>query len=383
MRPHALAFGVLGTAGALALLPFFGPARAQPGDAPAAPTTAAPTTAAPETEAEGDAAAEPERSPEDVARRSRALATVNGERITVGDVEDTLARQTPFLRARFARPGRLAEMVRDLVQVRLMAAEAERRGYGDNPLVVRQTRQNAVQVLMRTEFDERMRPESVPDEDVRAYFDAHPDEFRREAMVRASSILVATREEAEALLAELREADLATFRQTARDRSIDPYTKLRGGDLRFFARTGLPARANPDDEPVAGPLVEAAFALADGGEVGDLAPEPVAVRDDFAVVKLTGARPAEVTDFERAEGPIRIRLWRERRQEALDIFVRDLRERAAPVLHLERMNAIVLDTEEDHPGLPADAPEPAKAPEPAESPSAPAESPPAPAPAAE
>ncbi|MEM1417683.1 MAG: peptidyl-prolyl cis-trans isomerase [Myxococcota bacterium] len=316
-------------------------ARAQPDTPTAAP--APPTEATP---------AADERSPEDEARRARALATVNGERITVGEVEDLLARQNPFLRSRFADPARLQEFVQDLVKVRLLAAEAERRGYDEHPLVVRAVKQAGVQMLMRTEFEERIRPETIPEEDVRAYYEAHIDEFRREAMVRASSILVGTRDEATALLEELKDTDLATFRRAARDHSIDPYTKLRGGDLRYFTRAGLPARGNPDDEPVAQELIDAAFALAEEGENGDISAEPVAVREDFAILMLTGKREADEAPYQQAEGNIRIRLWRERRQESLDTFVSDLRQRAQPEIHAERMDPIQLAVEPPNPGLP-------------------------------
>ena len=112
----------------------------------------------------------------------------------------------------------------------------------------------------------------LTDEEIQAYYDAHADEFSRPEMVRASHILLASRDDAEELLNEARDADARGFRQLAREHSIDTETKLRGGDLRYFTRDGRAAGAREDDTPVDATLVEAAFGVE---EVGGVAREPV------------------------------------------------------------------------------------------------------------
>ena len=66
----------------------------------------------------------------------------------------------------------------------------------------------------------------------------------------------------------------------------------------------------------------------------------------WAIVKLTGLRPAEHRSVEDAGQGIRLRLWRTRRQEALEGFVEELRGRIHTEVHYERMAGILLDPPE-------------------------------------
>jgi len=277
-------------------------------------------------------------SPEALARRAKVVAKLGATSITVGDVEDQINAQSPFLRARYRDPERLREFVQNMVRFELLAAEAERRGLGTDEGVVRSVKQNAVQALIRQRFDDRITPESISNDDVRQHYDGHPEEFHRSEMIRASHILVAEREEADRLLAQLRTADARAFRAAAREHSIDTETKLRGGDLRYFTRDGR--ALNSPDEAVDGAIVAAAFALR---EVGDVAAEPVRVGSNWSIVKLTGRRPAEHRSLEDADQGIRLRLWRERRQQAIERFVDSLRGRYRPEIHEDRIRPIHLD----------------------------------------
>lgn len=275
-------------------------------------------------------------SPGERARRDQVIARVGDVRITVGGVEDAINAQSPFLRLRYADASKRQEFVENMIRFELLAREAEKRGYGRSEEVRRSVKQNAVQQLIRREFDERQTVDSVPMADVQAYYDAHPDEFNRPEMVRASHIQVATEAEARALVAQARTADAAAFRALARERSTDTETKLRGGDLRYFTRE--PVRTDPNP-PVDAVLVAAAFALR---QVGDVSP-PVHVGNAWSIVKLTGRRPAETRSIAEAAPTIRMRLWRDRRQQSIEDFVAGLRTRLHPELHIERMDAIHLD----------------------------------------
>ncbi len=277
-------------------------------------------------------------TPEQRARRAKVVAKVGDVEITVGEVEDSINVQSPFLRQRYQDPQKLREFVQQMIRFELMAAEAQRKGYGDHEAVIRTRKQNAVQRMIRERFDEQMTPETIPEEEVRAYYDSHDAEFHRPEMVRASHILLDTREAAVALIGELQEQDARAFRQAARERSVDTETKLRGGDLRYFTREGQ--GINAQDAEVDPAIVAAAFALS---EVGDVTAQPVAVGEKFSVIKLTGRRPEEHRSYEEASQTIRLRMWRERRQTGLEDLVRQLRERYHPEIHEERMSPIHLD----------------------------------------
>jgi len=290
---------------------------------------------------------------QDRARRAKAVARIGSVQITVGDVEDAINSQSPFLRARYRDPEKLREFVQNMIRFELLARAASKRGYGRDQDVERTVSQNAVQQLIRRDFDERITVDSVPEADVRTYYDAHPEEFHRPEMVRASHVLLADRAEAQRLIAQARQLDARGFRDLARERSIDTETKLRGGDLRYFtrdARPGAGADVQPGPDAHVDPaIVTAAFRLR---EVGDVTAEPVHVGNAWSVIKLTGRRPAEHRTIEEAGPTIRMRLWRERRQRAIEEFVASLRRRYSPQVFPDRMQPIRLDPAPEGGGLP-------------------------------
>ncbi len=175
---------------------------------------------------------------------------------------------------------------------------------------------------------------------MREFYETHQDEFNEPELRRASHIVVATRAEAEALLEQVRAADARTFRELVREHSIDTETSMRYGDLRYFDSEGQTPNAADPDVPAG--AVAAAFALTTVGDVSGVVEEGTR----FAIVKLTGIRPAVHGDLASAEGSIRMRLWRIHRQTALETFVEQLRERIPTEVFYERSAAIRMDPPE-------------------------------------
>jgi parvulin-like peptidyl-prolyl isomerase len=188
---------------------------------------------------------------------------------------------------------------------------------------------------------------AIPQEDIAKYYQEHIDEYVQPAMQRASHVMVATEQDAKALHQQAKTMDLRAFRQLARDKSMDEASKLRGGDLRYFDQQG---KARGETEPSVPPqIVKAAFALK---TVGDTAPHPVKIENGYSIVKLTGQRPAISRKLAEVEETIRVRLWRERRQQAIEAFVATLRAQYKPETHPQLTEAIKL--EEADPNRPLD-----------------------------
>ncbi len=310
--PSSLSLTVWGLAASL----FAVTSAAAQDDTPAPRDPTSPGSPAPAVQA-------PERSAEDQARRAGVVARVGEVTITVGEVEDAINEQSPFVRVRYRDPEQLRSFAQSMIRFELLARAAERAEIDAIDDVRRAVKQNAVQQLIRRDFDERITVDSVPDADVSAYFESHPEEFNTEELRRASHIRLGSREEAERLLEEARAADTRAFRALAREHSNDPETSLRGGDLRYFGEDGRPRNAR--DPIVDEGLARAAFALE---EVGDVVAEPVQVGEFWSIVRLTGRRPPDHRSLEQSAPTIRLRIWRQNRQGALDDFVAELRRQA-------------------------------------------------------
>ncbi|MEM7437339.1 MAG: peptidyl-prolyl cis-trans isomerase [Myxococcota bacterium] len=275
----------------------------------------------------------------DEARRARVFAKIGSTEITVGNLEDMINQRSPYARKRFEDPEVVRQFADDQVRAELMFAGAEKLGFDEDPQVEAFLGRTILQTFMREEIENAEPPDAISEARIRAYYDEHPDEFRRPEMRRASHILVATRSEALEVLAELEKGAL-TFGAIAKQRSLDKETRLRGGDLLYFTRDGVTIGAS-EDAGVDAKLVEEAFSLT---TKGDVSRKPIQLGEDqWSVVRLSAVRPARVDSFEDAQSAIRRRLWREGRQGAVDALVLKLREELVPEIHPERMKAIVLE----------------------------------------
>lgn len=303
-------------------------------------------------------------SPVETERRAQAIVRGQGVEITVGEVEDLIAQQGPAARIRYRDPAQLRLLVDNLARAELLAAEAARRGYEQNAAVRYTVKDSAAQALVRAEVEDKITPDAIPLDDVRAYYDAHPDEFHRPGMRRASFILLDSEDDATKLLPQAKKADARAFSELAKQHSRDVATKTAGGDLGYFMKDA-PSDAGAPNEADAGALTDAvrsaAFTLR---EVGDTS-APLAIEGKHAIVRLTGERPERHVSLEDATASIRAKLWRERRQQALDALFTSLREREKPQVFETRVNLISFDDMEKRPAGfaldPAPAPADAKA----------------------
>jgi peptidyl-prolyl cis-trans isomerase C len=261
----------------------------------------------------GKAKAAGGQKPEELAE---ALAKIDDVVITVGDFQERLNQQTPYVRARYTSLERKREFLDNLVRFEVLAKEAERRGLAKDPEVVRTMKQVMIQKLLKEEFD-KLTLKDVPDADVKKYYDAHPEEFNKPDEVRASLILVKDQATAKKVLADARMkgVDNQGYRNLVAEYSTDLPTKERGGDLRYFDKM---TKELPRE------VVEAAFKLQN---IGDNS-EPVKTDKGWAVLKLTGKKKAVSRTFDEVKEQIRTKLYREKRQESMEGFVKALRDKA-------------------------------------------------------
>ncbi len=282
----------------------------------------------------------------DETRRARVFAQIGSEAITVGDIEDLVAAWRPHARKQLSDdPDQLRKVADAEVENELFYQGAAKLGYAEDPEVQRFVNQTLVKVYVRKEFEEAVTPDDVPAADVAAYYDAHPDEFRRPEMRRARHILVASKAEAEEILNILKSDKAESFRGLAKQRSIDTETNVRGGDLLYFTAEGEVVGRDAQGT-VDSTLVAAAFSLA---KAGDLA-GPLDLGDGkWSVLELTGIRPERVQTFEQASAQIRRKLWREEREGAIEALLNRLRAEVKPEVHPERIEAISFAPKEQPP----------------------------------
>jgi len=244
------------------------------------------------------------------------LAKVDDVTITVGQFQQLINNQTPYVRQRYQSLEKRKEFLDNLVRFEVLAKEAERRGLNKDPDVVRTMKGVMIQKLLAAEFD-KMKPDDISDADAKQYYDTHTSEFNVPEEARASLILVKDQATAKKVLADPRtkSAENEGFRQLVTQYSIDQASKDRGGDLRYFTK---------DTKDVPAEIVDAAFKLTTTGEVS----QPIKTAGGFAIIKLTGRRKAFSSTFEEKKLVIKNHLFNDRRNLAMDAFVKKLRDEA-------------------------------------------------------
>src|SRR5262249_18450596 len=121
-----------------------------------------------------------------------------------------------------------------IVEQELYALAAREEGLDRDPDVRFWIDQAVADVLAKRYLERRVRQVVVTDEALKAFYDAHRDLFTTPSRVKVRHIVVATRAEADAVLAEIENG--RDFVETATARSIDAGTRERGGDLGWVTR---------------------------------------------------------------------------------------------------------------------------------------------------
>lgn len=158
----------------------------------------------------------------------------------------------------------------------------------------------------------------ITDEELKKYYDENKESFATPEQVRASHILVDTKEEAEEILKQLK--DGADFAELAKEKSKDPGSGAKGGDLDYFGKGEM----MPEFE-------EAAFKT----PVGELS---AIVKTDYGyhIIKVVDKKPAHTATFEEKKEEIRETLFQQKKSEKADAYIEQLKAEAKTENYLEK-----------------------------------------------
>ena len=134
----------------------------------------------------------------------------------------------------------------------------------------------------------------ISDADAKAFFDKNKDGYGQPESVKARHILVASEDEAKAIIAQLKAASadkVATlFQQLAKDKSTEPGAKDSGGDLGTFTK----GKMVPEFDT-------AAFAQ----KVGTFSADPVKTEFGYHVILVEAHTPEVAPDFEALKARVK------------------------------------------------------------------------------
>jgi peptidyl-prolyl cis-trans isomerase C len=281
------------------------------------------------------AAGGPSAPPQSVEELKTPLAQIDDVVITLGEFQERVNRQSPYIRARYTSLEQKKEFLDSLVRFEVLAKEAYRRGLDKDPEVIRTMKQVMIQKLMRDEFDAKVTADSVTDAEMKTYYDANLAEYVKPEEVRVSAIILKNKAQAERVLIEAKGDAGKTnkgFRDLVMKYSSDEETKLRGGDLRYLEMKST-------DVPPA--VIKGAFALLD---TGDVSPVVDAGNGTFYILKQTGRRKSMTKSFDDAKPQIRNKLFREKRLQAQKDFIEAQRAKSKVTIDEANLAKVRIDT---------------------------------------
>jgi len=223
------------------------------------------------------------------------VATVNGKRIP----ESVFRLQTLATSGKNAddlTPDERKAAVNDVVGLYLMADEARQQGVLAERAIAAQLELTRLQREARVMATRFLEQNPATEEEMKAVYEQNLPRLGGQQQFRARNIVVATKEEADLVIKQLRQGK--KFADLARARANGP-TGPNGGDLGWFtADTMVP------------PVVEAARAM----KVGSYSTEPIKSEFGYHVLLLEDTRTRAAPSFEELRGEIKNAVERDKLQ---------------------------------------------------------------------
>ncbi|MBI3317640.1 MAG: peptidyl-prolyl cis-trans isomerase [Candidatus Omnitrophica bacterium] len=240
----------------------------------------------------------------------KPAAIVNGQVITLKDMENRMNRLNPSYRAALGNDRK--RLLEEMVMETLLVQEARRRGLERDPEVGKLFKEARRQILLGRLL-ERARaeqPADVTDEEVAKVYEQNKKNFVEPESFRASHVLLETEEGAKKALERLNAGE--PFAKVAEEMTIDPAGKSKGGDIGNFTKGQLI------------PEFENACEKLKLGERSGIVKSSLG----YHVILLTERKTSRQRSLEEVKEVIRRQLAVQKQQKELDTWIQGLRAKA-------------------------------------------------------
>lgn len=234
-----------------------------------------------------------------------AMATVNGKPIKKSWVEFIL-RDAEARSGQKANDNMKAAVINELVGSELAYQEAQKAGIDKLPDFIASEELARRKLLVNAFLADFIKKNPVTEAEKKEGYEQYKKELG-DKEYSARHILVKTDTEAKAIIAELKKG--ADFAKLAKDKSLDPGSKDKGGDLGWFSPAGMVK-----------PFADALTTL----KKGDTTPEPVQSQFGWHIIKLVDTRPLQAPAYDKVKDGIERTL----QQRKLEKFMLGLKDKA-------------------------------------------------------
>ena len=246
----------------------------------------------------------------------QVVIEVNGKKITLGEIEARLRQLAPAVRIRIRK--NKERFLEGLVQGELLYQEAIRQKIDESARiqkrVERLTRRLVIEEFLRRDAETA----SASEQQLRDFFLANKERFRRREAVTLAHIVLKTEQEAWDAVAELRKG--TPFAQVARQRSIFEGTRDAGGMMGTAERGALDKA-----------IEDVAFKLPIGQPS-----DPIRTSAGWQVIRVLERVGAADAKYEDVKDDVKLVYSEIKRNERYEALLRRLREGAKVKVHADR-----------------------------------------------
>jgi peptidyl-prolyl cis-trans isomerase C len=250
------------------------------------------------------------------------VATIGDRKVTAAQIKKALAGVPAFeLQALGQTKVEVLRKYLDeaIVREEVLAEAARKRGALDDHSVKVALDKSLAGALVRKELAALGGPAQIPEEEVKAYYEAHLSEYKTPERVRLWHIVTSNKADAEAALAKVKaDPTREGWPKLVSEHSLDPNTKTSSGDLGFVTADG---KTSEPKVVVPKEIAAAAFALKDG----EISPAPVQSSAGWHILWRKGSVPAFTRSLADESLTIREVLFEQRRKKTYETLLERLR----------------------------------------------------------
>jgi len=245
------------------------------------------------------------------------IAKVGNETVTVSDFNERISHLPP--RYQEAIKKRKNEFLQEIINDMLLHQEAVRRGLDKDKDVQKIIEAAKVKIVIARYLKDNVDDTIVlTNEEIETVYRTNASAYMTPEMIRASHILVPSRERAEAIKNELETG--VPFDELARAKSIDP-TAQDGGDIGYFPKGQLM------------PEFEEACAVLEVGEVSG----PVKTKLGYHLIKITDRKEPQLRPLDEVRKDIISEQYKRKRREKFNSLLKRLNDKTEIVINEEAL----------------------------------------------
>jgi len=272
------------------------------------------------------------------------IAKVGDKEIVFGDLNELIKMMPPSYQAMFKTDDQVTKLLQRQIDNILFAQEARRLQLDQNPTVRYKIEEFTKGILTQALIDTHVNKSvTVTDGEIEEYYKKNQDEFQVPEKIKVSHILIAVapdapenekkekKAQAEKILAKAKAGE--DFSTLAKKYSEDTKTKNKGGVLGYFSK----GSKTPEME-------KAAFNLKKD-EVSNLIP----TQKGYQIIKRLDTKEAKTKSFEEAKNRINNKLQQQKRNDAVEKLLEDLKAKTNVVIYDDAIKEIT-ENPETQPG---------------------------------